>query len=37
MNLGFFSFMYGNALALQGEYTDFRIETAIEDLEEKQF
>ena len=31
---GIFSFMYGNALALQGEYTDFRIETAIEDLEE---
>lgn len=31
---GIFSFMYGNALALQGEYTDFRIEMAIEDLEE---
>lgn len=31
---GIFGFMYGNALSLQSEYTDFRIEAAIDDLED---
>lgn len=32
--LGIFGFTYGNALAVQKDYTDFRIEAVVNDLEE---